>query len=224
MSVSAPDVFIPCTREIDIGDGVRYRPIRSWHSGTYAGEHLESVGGDSSGCVTKDPRDIRSFDKCYAPSTVTHRLYWHIDAPEHTVSAFLSYPKGMGSIDAYFWEATTGEDGPERFGDEAEMEARIRAAIRLDRQRRSLRGRVEVIHPSISEPLPSADGVLRYALHHQCRITHCPPGVSVNGCAVEAGAVVHPGDLVEYTPFVLERGGQGLAFEFEFVDDEEKSP
>lgn len=42
MKPAVPDEseFLPCTRNVDVGDGVMYRPIRSWHGGTFAGEQL----------------------------------------------------------------------------------------------------------------------------------------------------------------------------------------
>lgn len=90
--------FIPCTREVSIGDGVVYRPIRSWHSGTFGGERLpQNKNGDRSGCVYPD-------GSMNPPLTVTSRLYWNVARPEDTISAFLSYPNGMGCLSEYFWE------------------------------------------------------------------------------------------------------------------------
>lgn len=112
--------FIPCTMARHISDGVMFRPVRSWHSATYAGEKLEIVGSDRSGCARKD--GPYSF-MCSIPLSVTHRLYWHKDAPDKTVSAFLSYPNGMGCSDEYFWETYgLGEDVERWFGDAAEQE------------------------------------------------------------------------------------------------------
>ena len=65
------------------------------------------------------------------PFTVTHRLYWNVARPNDTVSAFLSYPNGMGAVDEYFWEVYYGDE-PERFvGEhaESEMEATILAVL-----------------------------------------------------------------------------------------------
>lgn len=112
--------FIPATMSRPIGNGVFFRPIRSWHSGTYAGENLEHIPDctDRSGCLP--------------PLTVTHRLYWHELQPDNTISAFLSYPNGMGAADEYFWEAF----GPSPEGDitryfgenaEEELEAAVKA-------------------------------------------------------------------------------------------------
>lgn len=114
--------FLPATREISIGRGVVYRPIRSWHSGTYAGERITNVHGDRSGCVTNVPGSLTQH--CPPPYTVTHRVYWNKRDPERTVSAFLSYPNGMGCCPDYFWEAM-GSDEPERFPSEEECETRI---------------------------------------------------------------------------------------------------
>lgn len=120
------DRFIPATMARPIGNGISFRPIRSWHSATYAGEKLEIVQGDRSGCARKEGYG----HSCSIPLSVTHRLYWHESAPEKTVSAFLSYPNGLGCSDEYFWETHGITDDVERyFGDaaEAEMEIAIKA-------------------------------------------------------------------------------------------------
>lgn len=112
--------FVPCTREIDIGNGVVYRPLRSWHSGIFAGEGLTEVGGDASGCIRIDSRSSYVAPR---PGTVVHRLYWNkLARGVSCVSAFLSYPNAMGACSEYFWEAYIGEE-PERFtGPDAETE------------------------------------------------------------------------------------------------------
>jgi hypothetical protein len=116
--------FIPCTREVEFAPGLVYRPIRSWHSGTYAGERLTAVRGDGSGCMSVvDGRPVTSI-----PYTVTHRLYWKKGYPERTISAFLSYPGGMGHSAGYFWEAF-GDGIEERFDSEEDMERAVAAAI-----------------------------------------------------------------------------------------------
>lgn len=122
--------FIPCTRDIVIDRGVRYRPVRSWHSGVLAGERLRTERGDSSGCVREDSRGSLVTSP---PYTVTHRLYWHPANPNEYVSAFLSYPNGMGCCDQYFWENNIGDC--ERFtGETAEedCEASIVAHLTKD--------------------------------------------------------------------------------------------
>jgi hypothetical protein len=125
--IDRAELFIPCTREIEIGDGVVYRPIRSWMSLTYAGEGLQIVRGDASGCV-----DARG--KCSKPNAVVHRLYWRRlgwpDEPQ--VSAFLSYPHGMGACSEYFWEAYAGDEPERYFGTDAEseMETMLRESLR----------------------------------------------------------------------------------------------
>lgn len=43
--------FIPTTREVCIGAGVVYRPLRSWHANIPAGEGVSSIRGDGSGCL-----------------------------------------------------------------------------------------------------------------------------------------------------------------------------
>ena len=118
--------FIPATMARPIGDGVFFRPIRSWHSGTYAGERLTKIPGttDLSGCLGHHDR----------PLTVTHRVYWNETAPEKIVSSFLSYPDGMGACDVYFWEAYPSPEGDiERWtGEDAEqiMEDTVRSWLK----------------------------------------------------------------------------------------------
>jgi hypothetical protein len=125
------DRFIPATMARSIGDGVFFRPIRSWHSGTYAGEKLRNIPGsaDRSGCLF-DEKIRGALDCCSPPHTVTHRLYWHERDATKTLSAFLSYPNGMGCSDQYFWEAygLSDNDIERYFGDgaEAEMETAIK--------------------------------------------------------------------------------------------------
>jgi len=113
--------FIPMTNEISIGEGIVYRPIKSWHSGTYSGERLLKMPGtiDRSGC-------LQDYGKCFPPLTCIHRIYWHKDNFENYISAFLSYPLGMGAVNAYFWEIyPTESEDIERFESENKMEIRI---------------------------------------------------------------------------------------------------
>lgn len=124
--------FIPTTMPRAIGNGVFFRPIRSWHSGTYAGEELEHMpdSTDRSGCLV-DAR-LGPMRLCYPPLSVTHRLYWHESQPDETISAFLSFPNGMGAADEYFWEALGLDpegDITRYFGEnaEVELEAEIKA-------------------------------------------------------------------------------------------------
>ncbi len=110
--------FIPTTMERAISKDIVFRPIRSWHSNTYAGEGLAIINNDRSGCV-----DANGL--CRKPSTVTHRIYWNTITKEE-VSAFLSYPHGMGAVSSYFWEIYNYKSGAcERFNSESEMETRI---------------------------------------------------------------------------------------------------
>lgn len=119
------EVFVPATRAISIGNGVVYRPIRSWHSGVYAGERRTIVSGDASGCIMQHPSGL---DVTMVPRSYTHRLYWNVADPSKTISAFLSYPDAMGySHGTYFWEVYLGE--VERFLTEEECEAAIINAI-----------------------------------------------------------------------------------------------
>lgn len=116
--------FIPCTMEREASPDVVWRPVRSWHSLTYAGEGLDKIPGtqDGSGCIKKDGRGFQTTTR---PLTVTHRLYWLKSDPNKSISSFLSYPHGMGCSNEYFWETYgTSEDGEvERFfGVNAEQE------------------------------------------------------------------------------------------------------
>jgi hypothetical protein len=125
--------FIPCTISRAIGDGIFFRPIRSWHSATFAGEKLTKMPGpdDRSGCMWEER--FHGLQVCCIPYTVTHRLYWHESKPDKTISAFLSYPDAMGFSGGYFWEAygVEADDVSRYFGDgaEAEMEAAIKAKL-----------------------------------------------------------------------------------------------
>lgn len=122
--------FIPTTMARHIGDGVYFRPIRSWHSGTLAGEGRKPKDGeDGSGMLMRE--DYKGLRVCMPPYTVTHRLYWHESEPSKTISCFLSYPNGMGASDQYFWESygiTEDGDIDRYFGEnaEAEMEEAMR--------------------------------------------------------------------------------------------------
>lgn len=113
--------FIPGTMNREIAPNIVFRPVRSWHSCTYAGERFTVIPGtnDSSGCMFKDVRGLRS---CNIPYTVTHRVYWNIRYPRNFVSVFLSYPDAMGCCPHYFWEAHAGGDDTPRFDTEESME------------------------------------------------------------------------------------------------------
>jgi hypothetical protein len=136
-AVDSADGFIPCTREVSIGRGVVYRPLRSWHSGVRAGEGITSVHGDGSGCLKAD--EDKQYYIAPRPLTVVHRLYWNKRTDKH-VSAFLSYPGAMGACDEYFWEANINDcqrwTGPKA---EERMEAVILTRIgdRTKKRRRS---------------------------------------------------------------------------------------
>jgi len=122
--------FIPTTTERDIGNNIVFRPVRSWHSNTFAGERLEHPpdSEDRSGCMRK----INGIRMCPIPYTVTHRIYWHKKNPNFTISAFLSYPDAMGISDEYFWEIHPYKDDIKRFhGPNAEkkMETTIKRML-----------------------------------------------------------------------------------------------
>jgi hypothetical protein len=120
-----PDTrFIPGTMEREIAPDIVFRPVRSWHGGTYAGEGLTEVKGDRSGCLLyKDGMDMTS-----RPLSVTHRIYWNRKNPKITISAILSYPDGICSGNVYVWETLgTSSSGiaTEHFMNEKEMEDKI---------------------------------------------------------------------------------------------------
>lgn len=110
--------YIPATMERIVAANITFRPIRSWHSLTYAGEGLQNVNGDGSGCVHANGRT------CNRPLTVTHRIYTNTKTGKQ-LSSFLSYPDGMGAVDVYFWEIFPIEQDIERFESEYEMERRV---------------------------------------------------------------------------------------------------
>lgn len=123
--MDGPD-FLPCTRTVSIGDGIWYRPIRSWHAGTYAGEGLQVVHGDRSGCVEM----VGDREMTSPPRSAIHRLYWWEGEPLRRVSALLSYPHGLGASPNYFWEVSIGDC--ERFHGklaEEEMEKAVKAFL-----------------------------------------------------------------------------------------------
>ena len=134
--MTSEERFIPTTMERHITKSIVFRPIRSWHSHTYAGENLESVNGDGSGCLKKDliTKQGITFDGTISrPYTVTHRLYWNVKNPNETISAFLSYPDAMGcSGGEYFWEIHPYKNDIKRFfGKDAEknMEQTIKRLL-----------------------------------------------------------------------------------------------
>ena len=113
--------FIPGTYEREIAPNIVFRPIKSWHSATYAGERITIHNGNRSGCMFESG----SFRSCSIPLSVTHRIYWNKITKEE-VSAFLSYPDAMGAVPTYFWEIYSKKMADcERFDTESEMETRI---------------------------------------------------------------------------------------------------
>jgi len=127
IEVKNEQMFIPGTKERHVTPDIVFRPIRSWHCNTYAGEGLFNNHGDGSGCLIKD-KEKDLFKICHQPKAVTHRIYWHKNHPGEHISSFLSYPDGMGAVPSYFWEiypveSEEGYSDIERFyGDNAEQE------------------------------------------------------------------------------------------------------
>ena len=118
--------FIPGTTEREIARDIFFRPLRSWHSATYAGEGLTEVNGDRSGCADKSNP---YFPTCRVPLVVTHRCYWNKRTGKR-LSAFLSYPNAMGCYNSYFWELYPISDDIRRFASESEMERCIKRILR----------------------------------------------------------------------------------------------
>lgn len=117
--------YIPGTMEREVAPDIVFRPLRSWHSGVYAGEGLKEVKGDRSGCLHE--ADLQGWTTLVTlqPRTVTHRAYWNKKNGKE-MSVFLSYPNGMGWEDHYFWEIYPVEEGDiERYREEDEMERRV---------------------------------------------------------------------------------------------------
>lgn len=121
------DRFIPGTIERNVAKNIVFRPIKMWHSGTFAGEKLEKIPGseDHSGCMRKVMFKGHEWEMCPLPYTVTHRWYWHKKNQERTISAFLSYPNAMGCSDRYFWEIYPYKGDVGRFDNEKEMEKSV---------------------------------------------------------------------------------------------------
>lgn len=118
--------FIPNTIERKVTDKIVFRPIKSWHSGTYAGEGLRYIPGTSDGSECIKYVSCYSSAVCSPPMSVTHRLYWHIDNPDRVVSVFQSYPGGLGAWSEWFWELLDDQTGENiRQATEAEIEADV---------------------------------------------------------------------------------------------------
>ena len=130
--------FIPCTCEREIAKDIVFREIKSWHRLTYAGEGLKFIPGtnDRSGCIDDDGR-------CNPPYSVCHRIYYHKKNPNFIISAILSYPNGIASINKYFWETlgTRGDDIERFFGKNAEknMEKKIIKVLRREFRKKNKR-------------------------------------------------------------------------------------
>jgi hypothetical protein len=115
--------YIPGTMEREIAPNIFFRPLRSWHSLTYAGEGLKIVNGDRSGCLDNQHR-------CFAPLVVTHRAYWNKKSGKR-LSAFLSYPGAMGSFgNSYFWELYPVKGDIRRFATEEELERTVKRLLK----------------------------------------------------------------------------------------------
>ena len=124
------DPFIPATTERHITKDIVFRPRKSWHSATAAGEKITGWTDieDRSGCA-RPIKECGGLLMCMVPYSVTHRLYWNKKRPDEKISAFLSYPDAMGGCDTYFWEALFDDD-THRFDTEEDMEKAILKALK----------------------------------------------------------------------------------------------
>lgn len=127
--------WIPCTKVIGIGNGIKYRLHKHWGMNIWAGEGLFIHNGDRSGCLTDYDIVGRPINKKYPLSTATcakplvvlQRIYYK---GKKQISAVLSYPNGLSLIDKYFWEIYPSQNGDiERFFDETKMEAKIKRLL-----------------------------------------------------------------------------------------------
>lgn len=119
--------WIPCTKAIEIGDGISYRLQKHWGMNVWAGEGLYELNGDASGCLHRNPFD--QYLTCSRPLVVLQRIY---EKGDKSVSAVLSYPNGLSHLGdkTYFWEIYPAKDGDvEMFFDEDEMETAVREVL-----------------------------------------------------------------------------------------------
>lgn len=75
---------------------------------------------------------------------------------------------------------------------------------------------------AVNLPGLCSDGTLRYVLPGRAVLAHVPLGVTVNGREAKVGDEVFAGDIIAYSPLVLESGGQDLSFEFTLDEEPEK--
>jgi len=123
--------WLPATMEREIAPNIVFRPIRSWHTGVFAGEGLTKLPNtdDRSGCILGK---LCSIDVCAPPGSVTHRIYWNRITGK-ALSSFLSYPNSLGVCDTYFWEIYPSASGqPKRFLSEEKMEAAVISLLTQD--------------------------------------------------------------------------------------------
>lgn len=116
------DMF-PGLRTRQLTDTISWRFYKHWGQNWPAGEGLEILNGDRSGCVF----DINGMKWTGVPSVVQARVY---EGPKGWISAVYSYPHGIGYMPDYFWEIYAPEtpdlmEDVERFDTEEEMEARV---------------------------------------------------------------------------------------------------
>ena len=118
--------WIPCTKAINVGNGIKYRLRKHWGMNVWAGEGLTIKNGHKSGCLT-DVELGGCLETCLRPRVVLQRIYFKNDKE---ISAILSYPNGLSDKDYYFWEICPTKDGDiERFINENEMEKTVKRIL-----------------------------------------------------------------------------------------------
>lgn len=114
------DAEFPGLYRRHLTDGITWTFYKHWGQGYLAGEGIEEVNGDRSGCV----RYMNGLPWTSKPVVAQARLY---ESDKGHISAVFSYPHGIGLEDGYFWEIYDYDlcRDPERFSTEQDMERRI---------------------------------------------------------------------------------------------------
>lgn len=115
----------PGLKKRQLTETISWEYYKHWGQCYCAGEGLEEMHGDHSGCIHR----INGTEWTNPPSVVQARVYKGFKG---AVSAVYSYPYGIGLEDHYFWEIY-GRDGVEtdveRYDTEEEMEERIKEIL-----------------------------------------------------------------------------------------------
>lgn len=106
--------------------GIEWNLYKHWGQGVWAGEGLEVVNGDRSGCIK-----FIGVERYTSPPVIVQARTYRSNSTGASLSAVYSYPMGIGLVDHYFWEIYPGRDGdnPERFDSEDEMEQAIKEIL-----------------------------------------------------------------------------------------------